>query len=94
MILIYIFAKIVTIFLLFAGVSCSNGVGSRHIDLIESLQLWNTSYKGLTVIPGPRAIAPAIFLQGNIFGGIFWFYNMLPLTPYFMCSVHYTMVLA
>ncbi|KAK8386242.1 hypothetical protein O3P69_010740 [Scylla paramamosain] len=39
--------------------------GGRQVELIESLPLWNTSYPGLTVIPGPRPIAPAVFLQGE-----------------------------
>ncbi|XP_076060602.1 protein kinase C-binding protein NELL1-like isoform X1 [Oratosquilla oratoria] len=38
---------------------------SKHVDLIEALQLWNTTYAGLTVIPGPRPFAPAVFLQGE-----------------------------
>nr|XP_045616855.1 protein kinase C-binding protein NELL2-like [Procambarus clarkii] len=45
--------------------SAESGGGGRQVDLIESLQLWNTSFQGLTVIPGPRPIAPAIFLQGE-----------------------------
>ncbi|KAK4316858.1 hypothetical protein Pmani_012034 [Petrolisthes manimaculis] len=46
-------------------VGVAEGGGGREVDLIESLQLWNTSYPGLTVIRGPRPIAPAIFLQGE-----------------------------
>ncbi|CAL4163344.1 unnamed protein product, partial [Meganyctiphanes norvegica] len=40
-------------------------VSSRQVDVIEELQLWNTTYQGLTVIPGPRPFAPAVFLQGE-----------------------------
>ncbi|XP_068249419.1 protein kinase C-binding protein NELL2a-like isoform X1 [Palaemon carinicauda] len=42
-----------------------SGGGGRQVDVIESLQLWNTTYQGLTVIPGPRPFAPAVFLQGE-----------------------------
>ncbi|KAF2349913.1 Concanavalin A-like lectin/glucanase domain [Trinorchestia longiramus] len=41
-----------------------------HVDLIEALQLWNTSYRGLTLIPGPRPFAPAVFLQGGAEGSL------------------------
>lgn len=45
---------------------------ARHVDLIEALQLWNTSYPGLTIISGPRPFAPAVFLQGrNLFSTFF-----------------------
>ncbi|XP_069969926.1 protein kinase C-binding protein NELL1 isoform X2 [Penaeus vannamei] len=46
------------------GMADSSGGGiGRQVDVIESLQLLNTSYPGLTVIRGPRPFAPAVFLQ-------------------------------
>ncbi|KAK6618179.1 hypothetical protein RUM44_002630 [Polyplax serrata] len=43
------------------------GIGGvdSGIDLLESLQLHNTSRQGVSTIPGPQRLRPAFYLQGK-----------------------------
>ena len=36
-----------------------------QVDLIEGLQLFNTTYPGVTIIPGPHSFTPALSLSGG-----------------------------
>ena len=36
-----------------------------QVDLIEGLQLFNTTYPGVTTIPGPHSFTPALSLSGE-----------------------------
>ena len=55
----------------------AGGVDSG-IDLLESLQLHNTSRQGVSTMPGPQRLRPAFYLQGKwlIFFNVFIFTNV------------------